>query len=381
MFTYKQNPMLSVPNVAKTRKLFEMMDLVVTIDTMPSDTVMMSDVVLPECSYLEREDPVKSFGGVEPSIALRQKVIEPLYESKPVFEIMKGLAHKLSKPLWEITKKYDEDVQDEIKDRGEEAVYKEDGFDLTDMFAKSQEEINEHMVVSIYGKEAYETLKQRGVFYPDMDKYYKKISENESIYYPEDKKYYTVTKDGFNSDVYTEACVDEKELASLKEKLKTKSGKIECNLAYMSKKGIDAMPTWRDEYYKAPAKGKFKFISGRHAQFTQNATSNNAMLLDLVRENHIWIHKDQADELGIKEGDVVEVASSIGKVHIKAYPTYKIRKDVLFFVHGFGATSDGLTLAQRNGASDNIIIEDVIEPVFGSAAMHESEVSIRKVNA
>ena len=105
MFSYKQNPMLSVPNVAKTKKLFEMMDLVVTIDTMPSDTVMMSDVILPECSYLEREDPVKTFGGVEPSIALRQKVIEPLYESKPVFEILKGLSQKISLPLWEITKK------------------------------------------------------------------------------------------------------------------------------------------------------------------------------------------------------------------------------------------------------------------------------------
>lgn len=112
MFVYKQNPMLSVPNSAKTKKMLEKLDLVVVIDTMPSDTVMMADVILPECTYLEREDPVKSFSGVEPSIALRKKVIEPMYESKPLIEIMRGLSKKLSKPLWEITKKYDEDVQD-----------------------------------------------------------------------------------------------------------------------------------------------------------------------------------------------------------------------------------------------------------------------------
>jgi thiosulfate reductase/polysulfide reductase chain A len=38
-----------------------------------------------------------------------------------------------------------------------------------------------------------------------------------------------------------------------------------------------------------------------------------------------------------------------------------------------------MTFANRNGASDNEIIEDEIEPVFGSAIMHETIVSIRKV--
>ena len=379
MFTYKQNPMLSVPNIAKTRKMFESMDLSVTIDTMPSDTVMMSDVILPECSYLERTDPVKSFGGLEPSIALRQKIIDPLYESKPVFEILKGLSKKLSKPLWEITKKYDEDVQDELEERSEEEVYSEDGFDLTDMFEHSQEHINEHMVVDKYGKEAYEILKTKGVFYPNMDKYFKKLSANKYQYYPENKKYYTVTKDGFNSDVYSEACVDEKELATLKEKLKTQSGKVECNLSFLTKKGVDAMPTWREYSYKRTPVDKFAFITGRHAQFTQNSTQNNAMLLDLVKENYLWINQDQADKIGIRYGDLVEVTSKIGTIKIKAYPTKKIIKDTLFYVHGFGANSSGLTLAHRNGASDNVIIEDVIEPVFGSAAMHETFVTVKKV--
>jgi thiosulfate reductase/polysulfide reductase chain A len=381
MFSYKQNPMLSVPNVAKTRKLFEMMDLVVTIDTMPSDTVIMSDVILPECSYLEREDPVKSFGGVEPSIALRQKVIEPLYQSKPVFEILKGLSKKISRPLWEITKKYDEDVQEEIKDRDEKDVYSEDGFDLTDMFHKSQEEINQEIVTKEYGDNAYKRLKESGVYYPNMDKYFKKISENEYEYYPEDKKYYTVLKEDIEAKIYSGDCIDEKEIASIKCRVKTKSKKVECNLAFLTKKGVDAMPTWRDALYKETPKGKFRFITGRHAQFTQNATSNNAMLLDLVRENFVWININQADKLDIKHGDLVEIESPTGMVKIKAYPTNKIIENVLFYVHGFGADSRGLTLGHRNGASDNIIIGDDIEHVFGSAAMHETDVTIKKVQS
>ncbi|HIM93930.1 MAG TPA: thiosulfate reductase [Campylobacterales bacterium] len=379
MFSYKQNPMLSVPNVAKTKKMFEMMDLVVTIDIIPSDTVIMSDVILPECSYLEREDPVKSFGGIEPSIALRQKVIEPLYESKPLFEILKGLSNKISKPLWEITKKHDEIVQEELELEDEIDFYPEGGFDLTDMFKHSVEEENRIKVVSQYGENAYKTLKEKGIFYPNMDRYFKKINDNEYEYYPENKKHYSVLKENLKSEIYNESCVDEKLLAALKGKVKTKSEKVECNLEFLTQKGVDAMPKWRDELYKETPKGKFRFITGRHAQFTQNSTLNNVMLLDLMRENYIWINQKQADSLSIVYGDWVEVISATGKVKIKAYPTNKIIENVVFYVHGFGSTSDELTLAQRNGASDNVIISDDIEPVFGSAAMHETNVEIRKV--
>jgi len=379
MFTYKQNPMLSVPDITKTKKLFEMMDLSVTIDTMPSDTVIMSDVVLPECSYLEREDPVKSFGGAEPSIALRNKVIDPLYESKPVFEILKGLSKKLSKPLWENSKKYDEDVQMDLEDLDEEDVFKENGFDLTDMFTHSQEHANKEMVVKQYGEAAYKTLKEKGVFYPNMDQYFKQVSANEYEYYPDDKKYYTVNTKDKEENLYDDVCVDKRAIAAIKKYMHTKSKKVECNLTTLEKKGVDPMPVWKDDAYVETAAGKFKFITGRHAQFTQNSTQNNAMLLDLINENYIWINEEQAMQKGIEHGDWVEVTSSTGTVHIKAYPTNKIIKDVVFYVHGFGASSEGLSLAHRNGASDNVIIEDTIEPVFGSAAMHETQVEIKKV--
>lgn len=378
MFAYKQNPMQSVPNIAKTRKMFEKMDLVVTIDTMPSDTVMMSDVVLPECTYLEREDPVKSFAGVQPAIVLRNKVIDPLYETKPVIEILKGLADKVSKPLFDITVKYDTDLQEQIENGDKAEVYEDNNFDLTMAYEHTQEEINKEMVVSEYGEKAYSILKEKGVYYPNMDKYFKKLSVNEYEYYPEDKKYYTTP--GGESRLDTEdVCVDEKEIAALKKNLGTGSSKVECYLPIMESRGVDPMPVWREELYKPVAEGKFKFITGRHAQQTQNSTVNNIMLLDTMRENYLWINKAQAEAKGIKYGDVVEVKSSVGKVYIKAYPTIKIVKDTVFYVHGFGSESSGLTFGYRNGASDNMIIEDTMEDVFGAAAMHETIVEVRKV--
>jgi len=337
MFCYKHNPMMNMPNIKKTAQMLKKMELVVTIDTMPSDTVMYADVVLPECTYLERTDPVKTFAGVEPSIAQRNKVVDPMFETKPVMEIMKGLTEKISKPLFEITKKYDEDVREEIKDSGEKEVYAE--FDLSKPFEHTQEELNRHMVESVYGEEAVKALEEHGVFYPDMDKYFKQISVNEHQYYPEKKKSYSVNGG----------------------KPKTNSQKIECNLTNLATKGIDPMPVWKEEYNFSVQEGKFRLLTGRHAQFTQSGTSNNAMLRDLILENYVWINKRVADKKGIRFGDMIEVSSRTGKTQLKAYPTEKVGPKTIFFVHGFGEESEALTWAYKNGGNDNAVIEDLYQ--------------------
>ncbi len=382
-FAYKQNPMLSVPTTSKTKEMLEKMDLVVVIDTMPSDTAMMADVILPECTYLEREDPIKSFAGIEPAIVLRKKAVNPMYETKPVLEIVRGLAKKLSRPLWEITKKYDKDVQDEIGEMSKEEIeefYEENGFNLADAYEESQEHINKHMFVPKYGEKAWEILREKGVFYPKLEESFKKIDNNSFKYYDEKDKYYTVVKLEDESDANEiDTCINPRDIAELKRVFSTSSKKIECSLKNLAKKGVDPMPTWHDEDVKKVPRDKFKFISGRHAQFTQNATQNNVMLLELMPENYVWINHKEAEELGIKHGDLVEIISSVGIVQLKAYPTNKIVPRTIFYIHGFGSSSTAQTFGYKNGASDNQIIEDDIEPVFGSAIMHETLVTVRKV--
>ena len=353
LFNYKHNPMQNMPNNAKTEAFLKKLDLVVTIDTMPSDTVMLSDVILPECTYLERTDPVVSYGGIEPSIAQRNKAINPMFESKNTMDMMLGLSQKVSKSLFEISKKYDEDVQMAIEEDGEEAVYKD--FDLTKPFLHSQEELNAHAVEKYEG--AAQILKDKGVFYPNMDEYFKKLGVNDYEYYPENKRAYSV----------------------LNNKFKTPSGKIECAIPSLVKRGIDAMPVWKSEYEMEIPAGKFRFITGRHAQFTQSGTNNNKLLLNLVPQNYAWINTRVAKKLGIKLGDKLEVSSKVGKTTIKAYPTEKIGPDTLFFVHGFGSYSKALSLAYNNGGNDAAILEDGIEPMHGSTCLHDTIVEIRKV--
>ncbi|MCF6173947.1 MAG: molybdopterin-dependent oxidoreductase, partial [Campylobacteraceae bacterium] len=352
MFMRKHNPLSGVPNTQKTIEFLKKMDLNVMIDILPSDTTMFCDVILPEASYLERTSPVVSYGALEPAIVQRKASIKPLFECKTPEVIYKELANKLAKPLFEISKKYDEDLQGEIKDRGEEKVFKEDGYDLADPWEFSVVKANEKIVTKIYGKEAWNNLEEKGVFYPNMDKYHKQLNPNEYEYYPEDKKEYTTKKDKL---------------------------KVVCNFKNLTKKGIDAMPTWKKEYEFIVPSGKFRLITGRHAQFTQSGTTNNMMLRDLIPTNYVWINKRVAKQRGIKFADMVEVKSSIGKIHIKAYPTEKIAPNQIFMLHGFGGSSTEMEMASGNGGNDAMLIEDKIEPVYGAAVMHETNVEIRKV--
>ena len=355
MMMRKHNPMSGVPNTKKTEAFLKKMDLNVMIDILPSDTTMFADVILPEASYLERTSPVASYGATEPAIVQRRAASKPLFETKVPEQIYKELAEKLSKPLWEITKKYDEDVQDDTKGMSEkeiEAYYEENGFNLAEPWEKPVHEQNEEKVTKAFGKEAWEILDERGVYYPNIDDYHKQLNPNEFQYYPENKKHYSTQGDKL---------------------------KVKCNLTNLAKKGVDSMPTWHDDMAFSVPKGKFRLITGRHAQFTQSGTTNNMMLRDLIPTNYIWINNQKCEEMGIEFGNKVEVKSPIGKVTIMAYPTNKIAPNQIFMLHGFGGSSEQMEIAYGNGANDALIIEDKIEPVYGAAVMHETNVEIRKV--
>ena len=92
LFIYKQNVIDSVPDRNKTLELFAKMDIIVSIDTFMSSTAWMADVVLPESNYLERFDAPYGLSGIEPYVVIRQPLIKPLHDTRPGFDLIKGLA-------------------------------------------------------------------------------------------------------------------------------------------------------------------------------------------------------------------------------------------------------------------------------------------------
>lgn len=91
------NPLYTGGNTNEWKKSFKLkkeneylLELIVHIDTHINETGLYADFILPECSYLEKMGLSDQYT-INPEIALRDRVIEPLYNSKPPFYIMQNL--------------------------------------------------------------------------------------------------------------------------------------------------------------------------------------------------------------------------------------------------------------------------------------------------
>jgi len=91
-FIARQNPVMSLPDRARTLQAFEKLDFIATVDIVVNDTAWFSDVILPEASYLERYDPLLPVGD---RVYIRQPVIEPQGEARSALWIYKQLGERL----------------------------------------------------------------------------------------------------------------------------------------------------------------------------------------------------------------------------------------------------------------------------------------------
>jgi thiosulfate reductase/polysulfide reductase chain A len=85
----------TLPNQKQTLEAINNLDLLVVIDTMPMEITGWADVVLPECTYIERYDSIRSVPHREPQLALRMPAAEPKYNSKPAYWMARQLSLKL----------------------------------------------------------------------------------------------------------------------------------------------------------------------------------------------------------------------------------------------------------------------------------------------
>lgn len=157
----------------------------------------------------------------------------------------------------------------------------------------------------------------------------------------------------------------------------TKTGKIEIFSERLQEAGHDPLPKYSPPI-PVPT-GKFRLVLGRKATITHAALTQLPWLHEHHPENDLWIHPESADRLGIRTGDLLEVASSVGRVNIKARVTEEIRPDCVFMLHGFGKKSAWLRSVHNVGAADAVLLETAWDKVSGNAAMHETFVKVAKV--
>ena len=89
------NLIKTIPDTPNLLKAIQALELLVVIDTMPMAITGWADVVLPECTYLERYDSIRNSPHRKPAIALRMPAADPLYNTKPAYWMAKELSIRL----------------------------------------------------------------------------------------------------------------------------------------------------------------------------------------------------------------------------------------------------------------------------------------------
>lgn len=323
----RSNPVMTISDSNKVAEALKALDLVVCVDVYLSDTAQFADIVLPESTYLERDEQFLGKNSKNPGYQVRQKVVDTIGNTKPLYQIMKELADKMG--LSEAFPYKD------MKDYRFKQAYNE---------PEAMVDILDKGIVS-YGI----PLLAR-----DKDSVAKFVAK-----YPKAKEF--IDKDFEISKVL---------------KCKTDSGKIELFDEMLESACGRGGLHFNDP--KMKQNDEFYFIQGKVAVHTNGHTANVPWLNELMSNNAVWINDKIAKEMGLKKNDRIKLVSKVGEQIANILPTKGIREDTIFGYFGFGHNSPSQKRSFGKGVNASALLEHSISPVCGTD-VHTIGVKVERV--
>lgn len=334
----------TLPDDKKIKEIFMKLEDVIVIDNMPTDTAMYADVVLPDTTYLERDDLLFNIDFTpDAAFYTAYKAVEPLYNTKPMIDIFVSIADRLGM---------------------KEAYFK--------------------AVAAIMGFKDYKKL---------MDGYESGGIGGLRNVLATAKD---VPLDALERDGIVIKTPGEKLIGTMpyKKPLNTPTGKVEVfslKLAAISSQAGNnpvwsPLPEWvPPRVYNQAGGNVFYLTYGRSPITSHTNTSDNELLLSLKRKDYfgVWINARKARELGIRDGDLVRLTSlqSGNSAVGVAFLTEGVRPDTIFTVSGWGQESEKLAFAREiKGVALNKLWAQFGEPfkLLPSALTQEILVRVEK---
>jgi anaerobic selenocysteine-containing dehydrogenase len=349
----------------------ENVNLVLAIDVLPSDSTAYADVILPNHTYLERNEPLLYPLGPSPDLAFatRFRTIKPLYDTADAVDIFFNIAERLG-----FFEEYLAGVA-EYAELDYELLKKE-----VNAFKKKGENINEAFL-----KVAMKSMNEKAKYIT------RKFSKENSVEKELKEKGVLLLK--------TQEEMLEEAAMPWKIPVPTTSGRLElyssflANLQKMGNKDavfnplIEYIPPGIENDKKVLDKNEFYFTYGKTPIASHASTNTNNTLLSAItktKENEymgLWMHPEKAKALGLNNGDKIIIKNSAykreveGKLHI----TEGIRPDTVFLPSSFGSKNPKLKTASGKGSSLSDLIPYKIEPLAASFMSQTFTVLINKV--
>jgi len=167
------------------------------------------------------------------------------------------------------------------------------------------------------------------------------------------------------------------------DKLTTPSGKVEIHCQTLERLNFPAIPQWEEPLVSPDPKDphSFRLLHGKQAIHTHAMTANQPILMsishryDMIR---LWMNRARGAQLGLKDGDWVQVESTIGKGKIRIRLTEGIHPTCVWLPSGYGIFSKHLKTAYDIGLSYNDFLPTYFDPTVGHVMASEIVVKVSK---
>ncbi|MEL7453472.1 MAG: molybdopterin-dependent oxidoreductase [Pseudomonadota bacterium] len=337
LFVTGGNPLLTMANSARLKKAFSDLELLVVTDIYLNETASLAHYVLPATSPLERADL-------------------PF-----VFPLFLGLQ---SKPYISAT---DAVVAPDGNQRDEATVY-------SDLAAASG--------VGLFGSRVAQMALNALAFLNSIGR---KRERSLPIKFILNRLLKANGQPSFKALVETPEGVARPRPTPgtfLESRLTTASGKLDLATDLLLEEAANLETAFASFSAKA---APFKLITRRH-HFTHNSWTQNieALTSGPAREtNHAYMHPADAADLGLEEGDAVDIQSETATIRLPLKFLSDLKPGIVAVPHGWGHQhAKGLSVASKiGGANVNLLAgdgPDALERVSGMAHLTGIEVSIRK---
>jgi len=289
------------PNTNYGVKALKTLDFIVVHEQFMTATAKFADILLPVNTFMERNDIAPPWLG-SPYYIYLNKAIDSLYESKSDLEICRELSKRIDVP---------------------QGFFEMSEDDILRLFTSKREDI-----------EDYDTMKRDGVLKIKLSEPI--VSFKDQIRDPENNPFPTL------------------------------SGKIEIDcdhLAEMENARIPSIPKYlsHDEHYDAPKSAQYPLqLLTTHFKTRAHSTWHNIPWMQETEPHAVWINSVDAENRGVKDGDMVDVFNDRGRIRIPAKVTERIMPGVVNVSQGawYDPDEEGVD----KGGCANVLTKDDKSP-------------------
>ncbi len=350
-FACFSNPAYDEPDCQSTSRLLEdekAVPFLVVIDTHLTETAVLADLVLPAATYLEGWGlKVIPSMDMAPVLNLRQPVVSLLSE-----------AEALRSPSFEQGKL----LEPNFKPRGESK-------EVGDFCLELGSRLGGDVLRSLPFRDTLDYVSHEISSIPELKK---------------QGGLQILKEKGFWADKHREAKIGIPEAGRKVENSEKQSGQ-------------PPLPEYQPIVsHKNKKEAEFILTTFKTA-LASRGTANSKWIQEISHENRLWINKQAASKLNIKNGDRVRVISSAGMMITRVLVTERIHPDSVAMAEGLGHTAVGRVAKgmpfsssdqdtgliwwknSGNGANPNQVVERRQDKLAGGFALKDTVVRIEKI--